>query len=345
MTVVCVNALAFPVYELDAVAIWGLKAKVVALESLRSDPIYFHDLSFSYSHLDYPLLLPFLIAGAYGIAGSMDDHAAKILFPLFYANMGLVIYWGLRWKISRIQSAFLTGAFMGMPVLVRWAGSACADSLLTLFYAASALFTVKWLEEEKTSDLLMAALFVAFCIHTKNEGIAMALIILTILLIFTLARLKKERLLGLFLFVLSVFALVLPWLLWARDLPRTHENYMSKVSPRIVAENIHRATIIVPAFLKEAVRLSRWGGLWLLIAIMSVLGGKAFRKRYVIAIWLLFLMHVCAYQFIYLITPWNVVGLITLTLDRLLLHVTPLAVLIIGYHWSEIGAGRPDKRL
>ena len=62
---VAVHALGFPFYEWDSFAIWGLKAKVVAHESLAAPrPAYFHDLTLSYSHPDYPLLTPFLLAGA-----------------------------------------------------------------------------------------------------------------------------------------------------------------------------------------------------------------------------------------------------------------------------------------
>jgi len=46
--------------EWDAFAIWGFKAKVLTHEALRPTPAYFHDLTLSYSHLDYPLMVPFL---------------------------------------------------------------------------------------------------------------------------------------------------------------------------------------------------------------------------------------------------------------------------------------------
>lgn len=345
MFAVCVHALAFPLYEWDAFAIWGMKAKVLAMESLRSGPIYFQDLSFSYSHLDYPLLLPFLLAGVYGITGCIDDQAAKIMFPLLYMSLGLVVYCGLRWKISRIQSAFLTGILMGTPVLVRWAGSGSADSVLTLFLAASACSTLKWLEEEKMSDLLLSVLFVTFCAHTKNEGMAIVLITFALLFIFAAGRFKGHRFFGLLIFVLSVSALLLPLLWWAKDIPRTHENYLSKISLQIIMENTLRAGVIIRAFLKEAVALSRWGGLWLLVAAMTVLGKKAFKRQYVVVIWLLLLMQIGIYQFIYLITPWNVTKLIGFSLQRLLLHITPFAIFIIGYHWSEISPDRPGTAL
>src|SRR5437867_3301940 len=43
--VVAWHALALPLFEWDAFAIWGLKAKVLTFEALRPGPAYFHDLS------------------------------------------------------------------------------------------------------------------------------------------------------------------------------------------------------------------------------------------------------------------------------------------------------------
>jgi len=59
---VSVHSLAFGVIEWDDTAIWALKAKVVAHDALRNHPWYFHDPAMSYSHQDYPLLMPFMRA-------------------------------------------------------------------------------------------------------------------------------------------------------------------------------------------------------------------------------------------------------------------------------------------
>ena len=50
VAIVSIHAVAQPVYELDAFAIWALKAKVLAHESLWSRPEYFSDPAFSFSH-------------------------------------------------------------------------------------------------------------------------------------------------------------------------------------------------------------------------------------------------------------------------------------------------------
>jgi hypothetical protein len=43
---------------------------------------------------------------------------------------------------------------------------------------------------------------------------------------------------------------------------------------------------------------------------------------------------------IFLITPWNVTEILQVTLDRLLMHVVPIAGLIACLHWSEIRQGQ-----
>ena len=58
------------------------------------------------------------------------------------------------------------------------------------------------------------------------------------------------------------------------------------------------------------------------------------------ALWLLLLGHVAMYVLIYLITPWDVRELLSMSLDRLLLHAVPAVVLLIGYHWAEAGGPR-----
>src|SRR5205823_1774846 len=52
--IVCLHALRIAVIEWDTFAIWGLKAKVLAADSLRTNPEYFHDATFDFSHRDYP---------------------------------------------------------------------------------------------------------------------------------------------------------------------------------------------------------------------------------------------------------------------------------------------------
>tara|TARA_B100000315_G_scaffold41491_1_gene36404 strand:+ start:24519 stop:25886 length:1368 start_codon:yes stop_codon:yes gene_type:complete len=334
--VVSIHALAFPLFEWDAFAIWGLKAKVLALESLRYPSEYFYDHSLSYSHQDYPLLFPFLVSGVYGAIGYVDDQVGKIVLPLLYISFGLLVYSGLRWQITRNQAAALTAFLMEIPVLLRWAGSGYADLALTMYYAGSIFFLLKWLREEIYSDLSMAILFSVFCFFTKKEGIGLSIINVIGIGLFSINHFSRRRMIGFFLFVACTSLLLLSWIVWSWNLPRTHDNYASQFHLRIIVENLHRLKIIIPQFLNQIIQWNRWGSLWIVLVVASLLGWRAFRKQHVIALWALLGMHFGLYIFIYIITPWEIQSHIQVSLERLILHITPAAILIIGYHWNVI---------
>src|ERR1700690_2311921 len=78
LAMIAAGALSTPLVEWDAFAIWGFKAKVLTYEALRPTPACFHDLTLSYSHLDYPLMVPFLTAGAYAAMETVDDQTGKL---------------------------------------------------------------------------------------------------------------------------------------------------------------------------------------------------------------------------------------------------------------------------
>src|SRR5580698_3747439 len=85
------DALMYPVNEWDAFAIWQLKAKVLATYALHPRPAYFTNLSLSYSHLRYPLLVPMMSAGMHALTGPLDD-LGKTISLLLYPGMGLAVF-------------------------------------------------------------------------------------------------------------------------------------------------------------------------------------------------------------------------------------------------------------
>jgi hypothetical protein len=128
----------------------------------------------------------------------------------------------------------------------------------------------------------------------------------------------------------------MPWLLWSADLPRTHEHYTARLTPAIIVANLGRGQDIIFTFLSQIYNVTTWGLLWIALVIAALLSLKAFRHRYIQALWLLLIFQVALYMFVYLITPWNLQELFRVSLYRILLHTTPTAIFIIGYHWAAI---------
>jgi hypothetical protein len=208
--------------------------------------------------------------------------------------------------------------------------------VLVLDYAGAIFYFLKWLEEERKADLVVLILFSVFAAFTKNEGLALALIVAAVMLLSCAVARTRIKWAGFFSFVGGVLLLLSPWLWWSRNLPRTHENYGAQLRPAVVIENWNRINVILADFLRQGAAWSKWGGIWLLLLLVAVFGARGFRRQNVVVLWLLLFAQLSLYVLIFVVTPWNVQELLDSALDRLLLQTLPLVVLLIGFHWSEI---------
>ncbi len=338
VVMVSVQAIALPVYSWDAFAIWAFKAKVLLRESLSSRPPYFYDTTLSYSHLDYPLLIPFLMAGAFGAMGEGNEHLGNIVFPVLFLALGFQMFGALRWKIDRPRSLLLTALMMSIPTVMNWAGAGIADVALILYYTGSVFYFLKWMEEQRRADLILTILFSVFTASTKNEGFALALILGGFMFLFAASARNKAKLADFLFFTVGFMVLQSPWIWWSRAIPRTHENYGGRLRLSVVIENWDRMSVIVGEFLKQAWTWPRWGGVWVLLFLVAILGYRGFGRRFVVVVWLLLISQLGLYALIFVVTPWDVRELLGSALDRVLMQTLPSVVLLVGFHWKEINA-------
>ena len=328
MVVVTVAAVAFGAYETDAFAIWGLKAKVLAAEPLRPRPEYFRDRTLSYSHLDYPLLVPALQAGAYAMLGRIDDRWGKIIFPLMYLAMGAVVYAALRRGLNRLMSLLLVALLMGAPAVVRWAGPGVADIAVALFGACAVAYANDWIRRGDRRALCIASASCVFLAMTKQEGLVFAILMALALL---LRHLRSSS-----IAILCAALALAPWFIWSFGIPRTHEAYGARLTSAHLFTNLSPLKPICLGFGTQFTDLQGWGILWPLLLICAIFGARGFRQREIIAVWFVLVLQLLAYATAYLITPWDLDVLIPMTIRRLLLQVAPVAVLLIGMHASVL---------
>jgi len=339
LAIIAGSALSVPPVDWDSFAIWGFKAKVLTHEALRPTPVYFHDLTLSYSHLDYPLMVPFLTAGAYAAMGTVDDQTGKLVSVFLDILLVPLVYVGLRWKLRRLPAACLAAIPALLPAMFRYAGAGCADLPLTMFYAGSILYVARWIDRQQREDLILAVLFSVFAAFTKNEGLILALTNGAVLLGFGLWCGPRRAWLGALVFFAGLLAMDAAWLMWSRDLPRTHEDYGSKLLSAVVVTHLPRLKQILPAMIAQATELRTWSLLWIMIGATALLGWRAFARPYVLALWVLLGLHLLSYALAYSVTPWNLTELMSITLDRLLLHAVPAVIFLAGWHWAEMEAG------
>ena len=330
--IISVHALMMPLYDVDAYGLWGLKAKALFYEGLPKDGL-FYQLPLSYSHLNYPLLVPYLTCGVYTSIGFVDDFIGKIIFPFFYIVGTCFIFASLRWKLSRIPASILTVIFMSLPVMIRWTSAGIADVPLTIYYAASVFYLVKFLKEEKREDLILGILMTVFCAFIKNEGIAIAALNIAVFGVFyTLFPFSGKKLKIAIIFAIGIGILMLPWFFWSRGLPHTHENYPLRILYFFSVENLKRIAEILKLFASHIINITRWGILWLILPVAAILNCQACKKRYVLAMWALLISQILVYLFVFIISPWTPEFLAEMALERILLHTTPAVIYLIAFH-------------
>ncbi len=341
--VVSIHSLVAPVFDIDAYALWGLKAKAVYHEGLRGDGL-FHRLPLSYSHLNYPLLVPFLAGGVFSAVGRLDDSIWKVVFPFVYTGGALFMFAALRWHLSRTAAALLTAVFATAPGVLKWAGAGTADFPLTVFHFMSVFYLLAYLEKRRRSDFVFCALATALAAFTKNEGLALGAVNVAVMGMFLFFPRPSRRSFAMaVLFAGVVAALVLPWLIWRAGIPNTHpENYTGGLIKLFSAGSWRRLPEILGLFLKGIFGLHRWGPLWILAIAAVVLNPTPMRQRYVAAGWFLLAAHFAVYILVFMISPWSPQFLADMSLDRILLHVVPVVLFIAAFHAAPALAGKGD---
>ena len=327
-----------PVFDVDAFGLWGLKTKVLIHEGVSRNG-YFQQLPLSYSHLDYPLMVPFISSIVYCAAYQTNDIISKLIYPYIFIAMTFLLYSSLRWKLERIQSILLMMLFLSMPALIRWTGAGIADVPLMLFYIGSVHYLVKYIKQQDPVDLTLGLLFTLFTSFSKNEGMAIAAVNTAVFLFFnSIYPFKKEKLKNSLIFAGTLLLLMSPWLIFSRSLPHSHENYTQRFRYFLHPENIERVITITKIFFTaffSAFSFTRWGLLWILLVLSLLLNFKKVKEKHILAMWALFILHIAAYFAVFIISPWTPEFLAEMALERIILHAAPAALFLTAYQISR----------
>ena len=157
----------------DAWAIWGAKAKVLALgRGPLTDVIYF-------PMPDYPLLWPAVWAFSGWCAGGWEEHWSRAWGPIFMAlcawEMGLI----LSRLTGRRSFGLLIGvSFLSIPMVPLLSSWSYAEAPLWLMISCCFGRLLLWKREMWDRHLMIAALFAAGAAYTKNEGLFFAVVCL-----------------------------------------------------------------------------------------------------------------------------------------------------------------------
>ena len=382
---VALPSLSPSVADFDMFGTWMFKAKILAVQPLRPIPPALLDPTLSYSHQDYPLGMPLVVAGTYAAVGGVDEQLGKaFLLPLFLA-LTAVMYGTLRRFLNRGWSASVTAVFVTAPILVQHAGMGVAELPLVAMHTCCILLLWRWMAEKNRRDLLACAIFGAWAAMQKNEGIALLPLVALFAMGFALIRVwihhggtesteKKFNLLSSpspgtppegwgegssreikqqpkpirdWAYSATLAALlVLPWMIYSRHLPRTHEDYGNKLTNwATITAGAARLKEILPMYAQQFWQFNNAGPIWLILVVTAIVGWRAFGSLPVLLLWMLAVVHWLLYLATFMVTPWDVKILAPMVSPKLLMHISPVAALLIGLHLRSMLAHPPTSQI
>jgi len=328
----------FPIWAWDAISTWGFKARVFYLSGAL-------DLSGFDAHNYYPNLVPLLLTYLYLWLGQVSDHLVKIVFPL-WGGFLLVLLYGMlgRLGLSRTQALGTTAFFaLNGITFISHLYITYADMALTYFTLGAAGLVFLWLRDAAPPGTLpLTALFFAGITWSKYEGAPLAG---TILLAagLTLLWLRPagllRRILALGWPIAGLLCGYLPWRLFAATHGiETGSDHMMGFYPQQLLK-------VFPTFLNALISPLLFGVLWPATALTLLFSVKKLftTPRLFLALFLggNFLAILLAYA-VAPTSPFEFLLYVRGTVDRLLLHLAPLAALLVGLGVKDVG-GEPGN--
>lgn len=339
------RATLYPMWAWDAVATWGCKAKIFYTSRGL-------DLTCIDAHNYYPNLLPLLLSYFYFCLGGINDHLVQGLFPLWGGLLLLLLYsLARRLGLSRRQALGLTAFFaLNGTVFVVHLYIAYADLPLAYFTLGAAGLIYLWLADQAPAgSLTLAALFLAGMAWCKYEGPPLAATVLLAAAL-TLAWLRPpgawRRLLNLSLPLAGLVLGYLPWRLFAQAHHiRTGSDHIQNFYPGQLVQAISSLAwaLVQPYY---------FGFLWPALLLALICAGRRLWTSPTLFLALFIGGNLLAVILAYALAPTSAAefpAYVRATLDRLLLHLTPTAALLLGlglkYLREEPGLPSPSPQI
>jgi len=325
-------SLADPNGEWDAFAIWNMHARFL----YRGGDSWTHFRFMTWSHPDYPLLIPASVARSWEFVGRESKCAPAVIAFLFtFALIGVVSISIARLRGER-QGLLAALVLLGTPFLITHGASQYADVPLSFFFAASLSLLLLYLEGNTSQGLLvLAGLTSGLAAWTKNEGILfVTAFFIALCLAALLFKDKTSSRVILKAWPLGCVPLIIVIALY-KALVRASNDLISVNN----ASNIHhflqiwRFQMIVGAFAKEALTFGGWRLIFPIPAILAfyflLMGATVDRRKLpatLVSVALPILMC-CGYFAIYVVSPHDLKWHLDSSLNRLLLQVWPLCII------------------
>lgn len=380
--------LALPLNEFDPIYHFAYRGKVLLydgtpLSEAITGMIHPDGYGRMVTHPNYPFGIPILEAWVAKLGG-WNDRWVQLPLAFWAACLPMAIACGLRGYSTRAASlgALLAAA---TPMLYTadfpvdgWGNLSLAglggemmlgggaDLAVAAMFACACALLLRAYRTEDRRTALCAALALGGAVMMKNEGLALAGVLLLATFLGLIVPPRRTKVL--LPFAILAVVVILPWVGLRGQLPAIDENYGDQLTVENVMHYLQggrelvekapeavsnreaidlenapaRIGLVWEAFLEEFLDWRSWGLLWLLA--VAALPYTLVRLRSAEHRWLAMVVlgGVTLYFLILLVTPWNFPSLRMKGIpERLLVHLVGPITLLFGTAWA-LGQSQSD---
>jgi hypothetical protein len=327
-TVLAGAAAVLPIRDYDGRVTWLPKAYAIATTG-SIEGSFFQGTEGLNLHNHYPLLLPLDAASVMGLCGSTTNETTRWLYALI-PIAALFAVRDLLQPFAGEDGAWTIAAVAWLPVLTNIEGGALAaynDWAIAAFTGLAVLYAMR----TEPSAPRVVALMLATLTLTKNEGMIIGGAVVAAML---LARAAKKWLLLLAPLVAASAVLAL----WRTRVPAAYDEQYA-ILVRELPNRWHRAPAALAALASHALEGAAWGYFWPVTVLALTITMTLCRTRIVIPATTLALV-LAADVIAFIVTSWDISELAGVAANRLLVHATMPACIIIATAANAIRTGR-----
>lgn len=324
----------------DGLLNYEAKARYAFLNGGALPLAYFSDPTRDWSHQDYPLLMPLTETWLYLWLGRADQELAKLIAWMFFVSAICMLHAAnRRFEVNSWPMLIASLMIFTVPLLLIGDGSASsgyADFPMAIFYLATIIQAAEFWRSGNLAAMRLAGLLIAAGCWLKQEGIILWCCVTVLLCLKALLEsnrwgadwrkwLQLALTVGLGLLVFGGWR----WFIGFVGAPARTE-----VQP-IGMETLQANAWLLPAIAKgvtlELLNPKHWGALWLLAfgSLGWLLWRRGCAELFMLALALL--LPILVYASLHFFFPGS-------PLTRLLIHISLVAVLVIGLPASNLRA-------
>lgn len=332
-----------PIAGWDAIALWGLKAKVF----YHLNKVDLSMVKIPGANNDYPPLYPLIIDVLFVLRGGINNYLVQVVNFLFYINAIWAIAEFFNGKLNKegriIFCTIFAGCLNFFPVLFFPSQMGYADFTLGVGMMMALIVLYKAITLKRSKYFVLAIAMAALCSVIKNEGQLFLLTTLIIGIVYNwrllMTYLQRKQWSKLFLMLALVFLILTPAIGWKAYISinnyRTVLTTQGTTSSISVHEVMYKMRRTIHWYVQFGVQQT---GNFIVVGALGVIiiGSLITIKRssVVLVLSLPILVQVTLSLFVYLVlTPIEINGLLISTLERLIIQLTPAIILLFGLFW------------